>query len=385
MLTDFQIKNFKSLRDLRLEPGRVTVLVGDNGSGKSNILEAIAFAGAALADKLDHEFLASRGIRAADPRWMRAAFGADDDTKIEVRVAHGAERVGFHVETSASRRSFWKLVVTERSMRSPKETLLLDSFRAAFKSVIQDEDERISDAELAEFVDGRLAQIFLLNFEPLKSFLIYAPETAALRSFAQEGQILPLGVRGEGLFSLLKTLAADAPRLAELKELLHLVDWFADLEVGAALAPYERTLQLRDRYLAAGNPLAAFDQRSANGGFLFLLFAFAVVLSPDTPKLFAIDDIDAALDPRLRAELIRQLLALAARHGKQIVVTTHDPAIVESLDLHDPDLRLYTVQRDAQGHTQVTRVRAAQPAEAPPTHELSEAFRRVVLEVPPSA
>ncbi|WAS97354.1 AAA family ATPase [Nannocystis punicea] len=385
MLTEFQVKNYKSLRDLRLEPGRVTVLTGDNGAGKTNILEAFAFAGAALGDKLDHEFLASRGIRTTEPRFMRSAFAVDDDTKIDIRLAQGPERVGFHVETAPTRRGFWKTVLGERGIRSPKETLLLDSFRTAFRSVIQGDDERVSEEELAEFVDARLAQIFLRdNFDPLKSFLIYSPENDALRSFAQEGQILPLGIRGEGLFQLLKQLAADPARLAELRDNLRLVDWFEDLQISTDLAPYERTLRIRDRWLAApeGSPLETFDQRSANEGFLFLLFYFALVISPDTPRLFAIDNLDASLDPRLCTELMRRLVALAARYGKQILITTHNPAILAGLDLHDPDQRLYTVHRDGKGHTRAERVLAAPLPGEERQSELSEVFRRVLLEGP---
>ena len=41
----------------------------------------------------------------------------------------------------------------------------------------------------------------------LKGFVIYSPETSALRTFEKEGQILPLGVRGEGLLKLLHVLS----------------------------------------------------------------------------------------------------------------------------------------------------------------------------------
>lgn len=372
MLTEFQVKNFKSIRDLRIEPGRVTVLLGDNGVGKSNLLEAVGFAGAALADKLDHEFLASRGIRTAEPRFMRSAFAVDDDTRIDFRLTQAGERVGFHVETSASRRGFWKKVLTERGIRSPKETLLLDSFRAAFTSVIQGDDERVSDDELAAFVDGRLAQMFLLdNFDPLKSFLIYAPERRALRRCEQDGQILPLGVRGEGLGALLETLVADPERSAELRDALRLFDWFEDLG--------GEPLRIRDRHLAEG-----FALRSASDGFLLLLFYFALVISPDTPKLFAIDDLDAGLDPKLGAEALRRLVLLAARHGKQILVAARDPAILAGLDLHDPDQRLYTVRRDDRGHTEAERVLAPPAAGEERQSELSEVFNRVLLEGPTS-
>ncbi len=44
MITTVKIENYKSIKKLKLELGRVNVLIGENLSGKTNILEAIAFA-----------------------------------------------------------------------------------------------------------------------------------------------------------------------------------------------------------------------------------------------------------------------------------------------------------------------------------------------------
>jgi len=205
--------------------------------------------------------------------------------------------------------------------------------------------------------------------------------TLVLKYFEQEGQILPLGVKGEGLFQLLKKLSTDESTMAELRENLRLLDWFGDIRLTSDLAPYERTLRIRDRYLAVpeGNPLEYFDQRSANEGFLFLLFYFALVISPDTPKLFAIDNIDASLNPKLCTELMRRLVALAVKHDKQILITTHNPAILDGLDLNDPDQRLYTVHRNSKGHTKARRVTAPKPVGDEPPVKLSEAFLRGLL------
>jgi AAA15 family ATPase/GTPase len=63
MIREIRIENYKSIQKLKLELGRVTVLIGENGCGKSNILEAIALSAAAACDRLDNEFLAPRGIR----------------------------------------------------------------------------------------------------------------------------------------------------------------------------------------------------------------------------------------------------------------------------------------------------------------------------------
>jgi predicted ATP-dependent endonuclease of OLD family len=47
MITDLTIENFKGHRDTRLSLKQLTMLVGDNGSGKTSVLEAIR-----LPDKL---------------------------------------------------------------------------------------------------------------------------------------------------------------------------------------------------------------------------------------------------------------------------------------------------------------------------------------------
>src|SRR6266566_4364472 len=90
MIRKVRVENYKSIPDLALDLGRVTVLIGANGSGKSNVLEAIALASAAAQDKLDNEFLVSRGIRVSEPRFMRSAFGetrpADDAIKISIQA-----------------------------------------------------------------------------------------------------------------------------------------------------------------------------------------------------------------------------------------------------------------------------------------------------------
>ena len=75
MIDSITIKNFKSVQDLTLDLGRFNVLIGANGSGKSNILEAIAFGAAARSGNLNYTFLSPR-IRVSSPnhRLMKSAF-----------------------------------------------------------------------------------------------------------------------------------------------------------------------------------------------------------------------------------------------------------------------------------------------------------------------
>src|SRR5688572_23919843 len=65
MLSSFTVKNFKSIVELTLELGRFNVFIGENGCGKTNILEALAMAAGAESERLTNEDLFLRGMRVA--------------------------------------------------------------------------------------------------------------------------------------------------------------------------------------------------------------------------------------------------------------------------------------------------------------------------------
>lgn len=70
-----------------------------------------------------------------------------------------------------------------------------------------------------------------------------------------------------------------------------------------------------------------------------------------TPPFFAIDNMDNALNPKLCQELIKQLGQLAQAHKKQCILSKHNPAILDGLDLTDDMQRLFMIYRNADGHT----------------------------------
>jgi predicted ATPase len=369
MIRTVHIENFKSIESLTLALGRVTVLIGANGSGKSNILEALAFTSAAAQDKLDNEFLIARGIRVTETRFMRSAFGGErpvgDGIKLSVA---GDGEVGFECELRSDEMSSypqwrrWMSITNDGLGRKMREYLQA--------SKVDNNDVNAS----ADF----FTNVFLMFRQAVGSlagFLVYSPENSSLRTFQREGQILPLGINGEGLFAHLKALNTDTnrDRLEQIIQKLSLIDWFERFEIPQDLGPGERSIRIRDRYLAEG---ALFDQRSANEGFLFLLFYFTLFISPETPAFFAIDNIDASLNPKLCSTLLRELVALAVEHDKQVIVTTHNPAVLDGLDLHDDEQRLLVIDRDLDGHTTARRIHPPKPLDGDPPVRLSEAFLR---------
>jgi predicted ATPase len=392
MIREIKIENYKSIQKLKLSLGRVTVFIGENGCGKSNILEAIALASAAANDKLDNEFLVSRGIRVTEPQFMRSAFEKNNITqqiKFYLEGINQETTFGCILQNNNTPYSKWR-VNEEESIQlqvSTKEMKhIINKIISEIKTAYREDEEHYVDIKEHEFLIQKLLiqeeknirsrNIKLLNLE---SFLIYSPENYHLRIFEREGQIQPLGINGEGLFKLLKFLDLDENqgKINEIKEKIKVIDWFKDFEIPKILFENEKTLKIQDRYLDPA--LSYFDQKSANEGFLFLLFYFTLFISCDTPKFFAIDNIDASLNPKLSSQLIKELVSLAKKYDKQVIFTTHNPAILDGLNLDDDEQRLLVIYRNKLGHTKAKRILKPEPLEGQEPVKLSEAFMKGYL------
>jgi len=310
MITQINIKNFKSIVDLELPLGRFNVLIGANGCGKTNILEAISLGTASIWDKLENEFLGLRGIRITEPKFMTSGFD-DSSAKIVVDI---------HTNKQKYNNLIW----------------------------YQEDQKR--------WISGWV-NTFPLPDLYIKNFLSYCPEESALRTFREEIQTLPLGRKGEGLFRYLKELGQTEKGiqiLQEIKEKLSLLDWYDDMKIPENSFSNDSTVLIRDRYM--NETLQYFDQRSTNEGFLYLLFYLTLFISDETPEFFAIDNIESAFNPKMCTEVIRTLTDLARKHSKQIIVTTHNPAILDGLNLANDDERLFVVRRNIDGHTRMNRI-----------------------------
>lgn len=439
MLTEINIANYKSINNLKLSLGRVNVFIGENGAGKSNILEAIALAGAANAEKLDNEFLASRGIRVTQPELMRPAFAdfsntsqiiitVDDgesspktfelandntpyaqwhcliklknkpDTAALKEAIAGLDEVfefiknNFYIDNNPSSKGGEKGAVASKNSQAEGESNIfsvtdkgrsLKSLEDAVK-VLQSSQIVINKIRKNQTTRNKSksqfeSSILQASYHQLNSFVIYSPENSALRVFEKEGQIEPLGVNGEGLLKLLSVLGKSDQKdvLNTIKSSLHVLDWFKNFDIVDEPAGMVNRMEIEDRFLAKDKKY--FDQKSANEGFLFLVFYFALFSSDLTPKFFAIDNIDVSLNPKLCQRLMQQLVLLSKKNDKQVLLTTHNPAVLDGLNLDDDEQRLFVVSRNELGQTKVKRVKKPRSIEGVPPTRLSEAFLRGAL------
>ena len=236
MLETIRIENYKSIEKLDLPLGRINVFIGENGAGKSNILEAIALAGAAQARKLDNEFLTSRGIRVSGPELMRSAFKegkASEPIKVSTKLTGGSE-FRYALTNDNQPYSTWQNSSTTTAVSDFEGFVKLFESIKDYIATVKDKTEgekffkEASEKITAAWVNAQVeasssgGKTFNMTFTletpddfpavdtgGMEDFIIYAPENSALRHFEREGQIEPLGINGEGLLKLLSAPALE--------------------------------------------------------------------------------------------------------------------------------------------------------------------------------
>jgi len=393
MIKKVRIQNFKSIYDLEIETGRINTFIGENGSGKSNLLEALVFASASDSNKLDNEFLTSRGIRVTEPKLMRSAYTEETSKEtIAISIYTLNSHILYILANENLPYSKWYNINNVKQLQSMLDTATkeIDDEISTLKTELE---KSINVTNEISDLDKRLKELrkFTSNIEhaiskeettkklkTIGNFLIYSPENSSLRQFYKEGQIEPLGINGEGLLKLLNVINNydDKSHIKTIKESLELFNWFKAIKIPDSMSHSEDRVEIEDKFL-----YTSFDQRSANEGFLFILFYITLIVAKETPKVFAIDNIDASLNPKLCTKLMTVLSELAKEYDKQIFLTTHNPAILDGIDLNDDEQKLFTVSRNKSGHTRMKEITVANKPKSSNEEplKLSEAFLRGYL------
>lgn len=378
MIREISIKNFKSILDHTIELGRINVFIGENGSGKSNILEAVATAGTAHRGKLDIEELYARGVRIAKPSMTVSSF-------LKTQPAKSIEFFILSDDGGSNPRAPLVLELSPENtddinagwrVKDSSIALLLETVRLLMKT---EKVGKVAEA-LKQADELRKRGEFPSTLPELESFCIYNPSPLALRGIHMVSRRVPLGIYGENLDVFLSSF--DRKQRDELLAHTKVISWFDKLVLdtedalkfqGHKLGRSVSTLYFRDRFMRKNNNI--FSAENANEGILHILFYLALFLSDKTPPFFGIDNIETALNPQLCRELTKTLAALAKEHDKQALITTHNPAILDGLNLHDDEQRLFVVYRNDLGHTVTKRIKL-KPETGASKYKLSELWMR---------
>ena len=385
MVENIRIRNYKSIVDLTLDLGRFNVIIGTNGCGKSNILEAITMASAASQNKLDAESLKNRGIRETEPQFMMNAFddieldSNNSVIQIDIRSTENPEGTSAIIGYSNQERK-WRNngdisdeaygIIISKEVHEILNGFIeksKDSERTTFDKELNDflSNSRYKDwlafvrnekNVTKEEIEKNLGKSFL-EAPTYANYISFRPVEKVLRDF-NDYTTYPLGNKGEGLFQYLKELSKNENNKGLFEEInkgLKMLDWFDGFNIPDGLLSNEYKLSIGDKFLK--DTLRYFDQRSTNEGFLYLLFFLTLFNSKDTPQFFAVDNIETSFNPGLCQNLTKYLVKTTKENDKQVILTTHNPFVLDGMDLSDDEVRLFVCRRDIDGHTKIERVK----------------------------
>ena len=385
MIKKVLISNYKSIVKQEIDLGRVNIIIGENGSGKSNVLEAIGMLVASKCDELTTEKLFNRGIRVTKPSLTFNSFlnkKLKKTTTVElIDDSDSSIKSTFKNERPDDIYSKW---VDSETIKLQEEILkhTLRNFKGN-KELPSDELEGFKDFFRNKMISSMTGNIFKEIFgDEIINYVIYNLNSNALRGISSESKREYLGIFGEGLDVLLSTFSEE-----QMHELMsyNFISWLEDVKLdgtdflkykGHKLGRSSSNLYFTDKFMKKDNKL--FSAENANEGALHILFYLALFISEKTPNFFAIDNIETALNPKLCRDLITSIAKLSEKHNKQVLITTHNPAVLDGLNLFDENQRLFVVKRANDGQTIVEPIKI-KPNVMEGKYKLSELWMRGFL------
>lgn len=311
MITRFRLENFKAHRDTDLALRQFTILVGDNCSGKTSVLEALR-----LVDELTVQ--ASRAPGAGIEILAELARQGTDHMELSWSGQRSGPPWVASLELDKVGSERWKLRVSGEDVSGP------------FK--------------FGEEFDGP-------GWLPLLSKISSLTGPVAFYRFHSD-QIAASAYSNRPAAAVAEDGALTAVALAALK----LADDEAFERIETAMRRLVPSLQrvfikpATVIHPSNPNPVTGsklyFDFRGAKGvpahrasqGTLVVLALLTVLHGPNRPSTILLDDFDHSLHPRAQMELVRmvkELLTVDEFKDTQIIATTHSPYVLDEVPPSD--------------------------------------------------
>ncbi len=327
MIQSVRIQNFRGHTDTTIPLERFTLLVGENGVGKTSAMEAMHLLPQMIGTNPSALFVSShavdRLVRSGSVGGLAVLFdGVDDGREWQLGLAMRA-----HEKTSSVMEACVEWRVGEKvgkvAAPGPKFDDLFGIIREVPRIVMRSREAM---------------------FLRLDASVLARPERT-------EEERPRLDERGGGLANVIATmLLQDRPRFERLLAAASaVIPSLRDIQVrrvpvdrrierlmivdGQSVIVPELTKVIADQVELRFDGTEWLPADAASEGTLLTLGLLTVLHQERVPKVVYIDDIDRGLHPYAQEKFIAQLRAVQAAVGDvQIVATTHSPYLVDAFE-----------------------------------------------------
>jgi len=332
------LRNYKSIGycDVTLRP--LTYLVGHNGAGKSNFMDALHFVRDALSNSLDSALNERGGINEV----RRRSGGHPTHFAIRIEFVLPTGQVGHYAFIIGALKNGGYEVQKEECVvtgigKGPffriEKGKLRDSSETTFPSVTADRLALVAASGLTAFrpVFDALTAMGFYNLNPKLMRELQKP---------QDGRLLRPA--GENIASVIGHLERVAPdQMTLIQEYLHSVAPMVHGVERKSIGPME-TLEFRQDMAGSRHPWRFLAQNMSDGTLRALGVLSALLQSnvDYSPTLIGIEEPETALHPAASAALRDALVR--ASEATQVLVTSHSPDLLDDRSI-DADAVLAVV------------------------------------------
>lgn len=362
MLTKLSVENWKSYEQATLDIDALTVLIGTNSSGKSNLLDAFAFLNRISTGMLLTAALQGDGVVSplrGGVEWAARKPGAsfaitvvfrendmrDYEYRIECLLAHNRcdlakehlDRVSYRTDKAGQRKPR-----TGRRLHLYTTDQVTDDSPSIVARLYNEKRGTPRQVGRANAVLPQLVGLKLRSeiqdgvdavSEALRGIFILDPIPSHMRGFsALSDRLEPDGGNIAGVIAALsegprarmeQTLTAYAAKLPERDVNRVYAETVGKFNSDAMLYCEEH---FRD-----GDDHSTVDARGMSDGTLRFLAILTALLTRPSGSLLVIEEVDNGLHPSRSNLLLNMLRTVGTERRVDIMVTTHNPALLDEM------------------------------------------------------
>lgn len=348
VIRSLTIQGFRSIASERIDFDNPTFLVGRNGAGKSNIIDAFGLLGSAMSHSLPN-LLSQRG-------GIPTVFHKEPGGTFPLEFGLGAELGDVDAAIRRGTYSFLAQATSERHFHVVRERFWTDaasfdrqgtrSLPGPFLAQLP-QPHTEPDSLLLPLLSG--VEHYAPAVRALSGIRAYDINPSRLRQPSAPDNGLTLRPDGSNAASVLQEIRSSSPGDFEaISEFLSAAIPYS-IEVRPVLqSPSQLGLEMIQ---ASERGKITLEALSASEGILRLLGLLLAIFQPVTPSILLIEEPEATVHPD-GLGVVLDLLELAAQRT-QVIVTTHSPEILDAKWIKDRHLRVVTWE---DGSTHVRRL-----------------------------
>lgn len=346
MITEIAISHYKSISDLSVKFSNINILVGKNGSGKSNIVDALAFLSDIANDDLDYAITRRHGADSIRQWNKYKPFHTSIAVKIKNEHGKGFYKISF----SSSRNSYR---ITEEIVEWDGEltysedvckTYIKRSFGKPLEITTDYADDDIdfdvvrqmkidSHEALISRLPGRYSNLnWIIGMVPrelrsLSTFSIF-PNTIRAPQTVSRGTTLEQD--GRNIASIIKQLSSDRRRRI-VRSLAVVLPMLENITVKSAAGYYVPVMLVSAPGESESHEL---NMSQVSDGTLRILGMLVALFQSNAPSMVVLEEPEQMIHPALLLVIKDAVMEYLRRNESgQVFLTTHSAVLLDLFDI----------------------------------------------------